>query len=100
MDQGKAIKIAKQFVGSLSGKYTIKRAFLFGSFAKGGTRKDSDIDIALVFASCKDVFGTRIDLMNIRRDIDLRIEPHPFDEGDFKEGSSLIAEIKKYGIPL
>jgi uncharacterized protein len=38
--------------------------------------------------------------MKIRRDIDLRIEPHAFLKKDFNENNPLAHEILKYGIPL
>lgn len=46
MDKGEALKIAHQYIETLSTKYVILQAFMFGSFAKGTYHADSDIDIA------------------------------------------------------
>lgn len=100
MDKRGALKIAKHFLRELPQKYSAKKAYLFGSYAKGTTHKDSDIDIALIFTNCENLFDTRVGLMQISRKIDLSIEPHPMAEEDFEEGNSLAEEIKKYGIPL
>lgn len=39
-------------------------------------------------------------LMRIRRDVDLRIEPHPIGESDFTEMNPFAFEIQKSGIEL
>lgn len=100
MDQRKALKIAKQFLKVLPEEYAVKKAFLFGSHAKGSAHSDSDIDVALVLRKCNNNFDALSRLMQISRKIDTLIEPHPMSEKDFREGSSLINEIKKHGILL
>ncbi len=100
MDKRGALKIAKRFLKTLPKEYAARKAYLFGSYAKGTAHKDSDIDIALVLTKCDNIFDARIGLMQLSRKIDLSIEPHPMSESDFEEGNSLIEEIKKYGILL
>jgi hypothetical protein len=39
-------------------------------------------------------------LMRLRRDIDLRIEPHPILEGDFNVQNPFAFEIEKTGVEL
>lgn len=49
-------------------KYGVKRASLFGSFVRGGERKDSDIDILVEFEGEKsllDLAGLKIELEEI-----------------------------------
>ena len=70
----------KEYIHSIRHKYNIKQALLFGSFAKGNYHEDSDIDIAIVIKNVSDIIDTQIELMKLRRKIDLRIEPHPFKE--------------------
>jgi predicted nucleotidyltransferase len=49
MDKKEALRIAKRYIDSISDKFQIESAILFGSFAKGTNHPDSDIDIAIVF---------------------------------------------------
>lgn len=75
--------------------------FLFGSYAKGNPRRDSDIDVAIVSGSLSgDRFDDRLQLMHLRWDIDLRIEPHPFRPEDFNEDNPEAAEIMRTGIRI
>ncbi len=100
MDKGEAIKIAKVYVDSISSRYNIKQAILFGSLAKGTNHKDSDIDIAIVINNIVDIIDTQIEMMKLRRKIDLRIEPHPFMIDDFNQSNTVVNEIIKFGIPI
>lgn len=100
MDQNEALKIAGRYIDTISKKYRIKNAILFGSFAKGTNKSDSDIDIAIVFESVEDIVEMQIDLMCLRSDEDLLIEPHPFTVSDFKIANPLVAEILKSGIAI
>jgi len=93
--------IVKKYLDILvTEKYQIVNAYLFGSYAKGNFNEDSDIDIALVFKKFKDRFDMRFELMKLGRKIDLRIEPHPFDESDVKDGNPLLNEVLKTGIKI
>jgi uncharacterized protein len=100
MDKREALKIASAYIESISSKYNIKQAFLFGSFAKGNYHDDSDIDIAIIVNNVVDIIDTQIDLMKLRRKIDLRIEPHPFMTIDFNQSNPVVYEILKYGITI
>lgn len=100
MDKGEALRIANQYIDSLSNKYVILQAFMFGSFAKGTYHEDSDIDVAIVVKNVSDIIDTQIDMMKLRRKIDLRIEPHPFLFSDFIVENPVVSEILKSGIIL
>jgi predicted nucleotidyltransferase len=63
-------------------------------------RSESDIDIALVVDGVTDMFNLQLQLMRLRRKIDLRIEPHPIDKHDFNSSNPLAYEIEKNGIEL
>jgi predicted nucleotidyltransferase len=75
----------------------IDSAYLFGSFAKGKSTEDSDIDLALVFRDLDDSkrFDLQVQLMLLASKIDSRIEPHPFSLDDFNSENPFAAEIKK-----
>lgn len=100
MDKGEALKIANQYIDAISNKYVILQAFMFGSFAKGTNHDDSDIDIAIVLKNVGDIIDTQIDMMKLRRNIDLRIEPHPFILSDFNRENPVVNEILKNGIQI
>lgn len=90
MDKGEALRIANAYIDSLSSKYVIVQAFMFGSFAKGTNHEDSDIDIAIVVKNVSDIIDTQIEMMKLRRKIDLRIEPHPFMINDFNKENPVV----------
>jgi predicted nucleotidyltransferase len=100
MDKNEAIKIAKRYIDSISDKFQIESAILFGSFAKGTNHPDSDIDIAIVFKTVDDIIDLQIQLMQLRTDDDLLIEPHPFKLADFHISNPVVAEIKKNGMEI
>lgn len=100
MDKNEAIKIATRYIDSISKKYQIESVILFGSFAKGTNHADSDIDLAIVFKSVDDIIDLQIQLMQLRSDEDLLIEPHPFKISDFHISNPVVAEILKNGIQL
>ncbi|MDR1724044.1 MAG: nucleotidyltransferase domain-containing protein [Tannerella sp.] len=100
MDKGKSIELAQHYIDKVSARYKIRRAFLFGSYAKGNHHADSDIDVAIVFANVANLFDTQIELMQLRRDGDLIIEPHVFREEDFTGNNPLVSEIIKNNIEL
>ncbi len=94
------IDTAKLFIQTIPKSLEIKKAFLFGSYAKGSEHKDSDIDIAIVLGNMDDFFSVQMQLMRLRRTIDLRIEPHPINEDDFNIQNPFAYEIQKTGIEL
>jgi predicted nucleotidyltransferase len=100
MDKRQAIVIAKQFVRTVRDYYPVEKALLFGSFIKGNYHENSDIDIAIIFRKLDDVIERQIELMRLRRTIDLRIEPHPFDAKDFNKLNPVANEIIKYGTEI
>jgi uncharacterized protein len=100
MDKIEALNIASKYIELLKNKYTIKSAILFGSYAKGTQRPDSDIDIAIVLTHSDDIIDTQIEFMKLRRKVDLRIEPHPFNDEDFNLNNPVVDEILKNGINL
>ncbi len=73
---------------------------VFGSYVKGTNHADSDIDVALVLKKVDNLFDTQVDLMKLRRDVDLIIEPHPFRETDFNSDDPIVYEIIHNGVEL
>ena len=78
---------------------TIDKMYLFGSFAKGNTHKESDIDVAFIVPEWEgDYFYVMPLLWKIRREIDMRIEPHVIVPDEDYAG--LYDEIKKTGVEI
>lgn len=100
MDKADAIIIAKRTLSLVCKKYKIEKALLFGSYAKGTNNMDSDIDLAIIFNSIDDIIDLQIELMKLRSDDDLLIEPHPFRALDFHISNPLVSEIIKNGIEI
>jgi predicted nucleotidyltransferase len=94
------ISTATKYIKQLPPELNVKKAFLFGSCAKGLENKDSDIDIAVVLGNMTDFFETQMQLMRLRRNIDLRIEPHPIGEADFNSTNPFAWEVKNTGIEI
>ncbi len=70
----------------------LKDVYVVGSYVRGTAHSESDIDIALVFDEVSDGFDLQLQLMKIRRQYDLRIEPHVFSTDDFDKIHSLLSE--------
>ena len=100
MDKAGAFDVAKRYINYLINdkQIQIKRAFVFGSFAKGNNNQNSDIDIALVIPNVSDIIEMQIQLMVFRRDFSLDIEPHPKNENDFNASNSFASEVIKTGV--
>jgi predicted nucleotidyltransferase len=92
------------FPGLLKAKeVSFYKIILFGSYASGTPRRDSDIDIAVVSGDFgKDRFKERVLLSKIAYYVDVRIEPHPVSLKDFKEDTwqVLLYELKSKGIEI
>ena len=69
------------------------KIILFGSYVKGTPREDSDIDIAIVFSDYDNRLDRQVELMKLTRQIDTRIEPHPFRENEFNISNPFVNEI-------
>ena len=96
----KARKNALKYIKKLQeAKFNLLAVYIFGSLIKGNFNEWSDIDVAIVSGSLSgDIFDDRVLLMKLRRDIDLRIEPHPFLPDEWNDDTNpFINEIKKNG---
>jgi len=91
----------EKYIEEISKYYKIDAVILFGSYAKGTNTNDSDIDIAVVSSDIVDRFDDLKKLMKLRRNIDLRIEPHPIKTDEFKKNETpLIDEIIRTGVEV
>ncbi len=79
---------------------SVKKVYLFGSYAKGTFHDNSDIDLAIIFDRLSDSFDMKVELMKLKRKFDIRIEPHPFIESDFNLSHPLAREIIYNGVEI
>lgn len=98
-DTRRVEEIAREYGRLLKKTLDVRYVYLYGSYAKGTYTHDSDIDIAVV----GDNFGgdpveDTLMLMKMRRKIDTRIEPRPFNTKDFQLSNPLAKEIITTGI--
>jgi len=95
------IKNVKKYVAAVSKDYKVDGAYLFGSYAKGTSHKDSDIDVAIIMKKIENRILTMGELYGYTWGIDTRIEPHPVQIDEYKNSDSMIArEIIKSGIRI
>ena len=80
----------------------VEQIYLFGSHAKGTTRKDSDIDIAVISdQSSANSHNYRLNLLRKRKGISYSIEPHPLTQQDLNNQYHPLAQaIRDHGIRL
>ena len=104
MGKDHAIRVIKKFVNALKREgITIDRVILYGSYAKGNARFDSDIDVAVI---SKDFGKDRVEegmvLFRIAGKIDSRLEPVPFSTKMYEDDTwiPLIYEIREKGEEL
>ena len=100
MTKSQAIKKTQTFVQKArKSGMNITQTFLFGSYAKRGANKRSDIDVGVVIPHVKDRFSKEIKLKIIADQIDDRIEPVVLAKSDLQDPYyTLASEIRKYGI--
>ncbi|MCK4357801.1 MAG: nucleotidyltransferase domain-containing protein [Candidatus Cloacimonetes bacterium] len=97
MDQRKVINIVKQFGELVRQNYSVNQIYLFGSYAKGNAKEESDIDVAIVLEKIGDDYLEQsTKLFQLRRKIDLRIEPVLLELNN--DISGFLEEIRSNGV--
>ena len=80
MDKIEVIKKLKEFANKINSEYNPEMIYLFGSYSRGNWHNDSDIDVAIIFDKINENrFEIMKQILKLRRDIDLRIEPVIFE---------------------
>jgi predicted nucleotidyltransferase len=81
MRQSEAIEKVERFSAEVLKRYHPNAVILYGSYAKGQSGTDSDVDVAVVFDSFDgDWIKVSADLWDISYTIDSRIEPFLLDK--------------------
>jgi len=96
MDKSAVIKIAEAYAKLVLQNMKPIEIILYGSYAKGTAREDSDIDIAVVVSNILyDYLDEATLLYRLREDVDDRIEPVLLEEKTEKSG--FLEDIRKTG---
>ena len=99
MDKETAIGLAKRFSELASQHVSARHIVLYGSYAKGTAKPDSDIDIAVIVDRLEgDYLDEQTKLYKLRRSVDFRIEPVLIEYGQDKSG--FLKEIMGAGLVL
>ena len=99
MDKTEVIAKLKEYKKLLSKHMKFDDLVLFGSYAKGTQREDSDVDVAIILdETSEDYFHMRPLIWRLSRVVDDRIEPliveKKYDDSGFLE------EIIKTGVVI
>ena len=98
MDKINAINISIQYLKRLKdNNIKFSDAWLFGSYAKGLQKDNSDIDLAIILDETEKTFDTEVKLMVIRRGEETLIEPHAFTKDEFDKNLPIVNQIIKNG---
>jgi predicted nucleotidyltransferase len=100
MDKTDALNIVKKYAEIVKRSFDCQKIILFGSYAKDNARKDSDIDIAIIFSDYDNRLDRQVELMKLTRQIDTRIEPHKKKEKDFNQSNPFVYEIVSHGMEI
>jgi len=98
MDKINAINLSKKYLKKLmENDIKISDAWLFGSYAKGIQKENSDIDLAIVLDENEMTFDKEVKLMILRNGEETIIEPHPFTKEEFEVINPFVNQIIKNG---
>ncbi len=87
MDKREVVDKLTRYKDLVSKHFDVDKIVLFGSYAKGNQKDDSDIDVAIIVNSVgNDYFSYAPLLWKLRREIDDRIEPILIDKNHDESG--------------
>jgi len=94
MDKETAIRISKDYLEKVKNSSIVySQVWMFGSWAKGNGRNDSDIDLAIVVPGNLNNFDLEVKLMTLRTGEETMIEPHPINLDDFTKSNPFTCQI-------
>ena len=105
LSKDEVIQMAKRFLDQVRGKYDVRDAYLFGSFAKGTPADYSDVDLAIILGSPRSLEESAFDesfmIFHEAQEFNSRLEVVCFPQEEFEQdGGALAQQIKKEGIKL
>jgi predicted nucleotidyltransferase len=89
----------RRYIDRVRQEMPVTEAYLFGSYARGEAREDSDIDLAIVSPALGDSrFHNNVRLGLLTWDVDTRIEPLGYNPETFGKDFIMPEEIRETGI--
>lgn len=96
MDKKEIEKLVEKYAELVIQEYSVERIVLFGSYAKGTTHVDSDIDIAVVVNHIEGNYLKSLTrLFKLAEDVHILIEPVLIGRDQYRGG--FLQEIMKTG---
>jgi predicted nucleotidyltransferase len=98
MDKEKARKLVEEYAKLVISNMVVSKIILYGSYARGDYRKDSDIDVAVIVprtSISKNILDDMAKLFKLRRAVSTDIEPVLIIDED--DPSGFLESISKYG---
>ena len=98
MDKEKARKLVEEYAKIVISSMSVNKIILYGSYARGDFRKDSDIDVAVVVprsSISRNILDDMAKLFKLRRSISTDIEPVLIIDED--DPSGFLESISQYG---
>lgn len=99
MDKSEVITKLIKYKSLVSAHFDVDKVILFGSYAIGSQREESDIDVAVVVNSVEGSYFTYAPLLwKLRRQVDDRIEPVLLEKDN--DHSGFLQEIMRTGVVI
>ena len=98
MDKEKVRRLVEEYAKLVVSNMVVNKIILYGSYARGDFRKDSDIDVAVVVPRSSildDILKDMAKLFKLRRSISNDIEPVLLIDED--DPSGFLESISQYG---
>lgn len=98
MDKEKVRRLVEEYAKLVVSNMVVNKIILYGSYARGDFRKDSDIDVAVVVPRSSisdDILNDMAKLFKLRRSISNDIEPVLLIDED--DPSGFLESISQYG---
>lgn len=98
MDKAKARKLVEQYAKAVIANMVVNKIILYGSYARGDYRKDSDIDVAVIVprsSLSKDILKDMAKLYKLTVGVSTDIEPVLIV--DEEDPSGFLDSISEYG---
>lgn len=98
MDKETVRKLVQKYAKIVVENMVVNKIILYGSYARGDYKKDSDIDVAVIVprsSISKNILDDMAKLFKLRRNISTDIEPVLLI--DEEDASGFLESISKYG---
>jgi len=96
------LRVTSEYIGKVKKQIPVEKVILFGSYAKGTSTVDSDVDIAVFSSAFENM--SRVDgltfLLTQALGYKIDIQPQPYTMKDYTEHTGLVDEILKTGVEI